>query len=405
MKILVLTSVYPQPDDGDFVVTPTVQYFCKKWAACGHEVVVIHNKSCFPVFFYWMPRKAMLALSSKMGFNLPTIESRKFIHLQEKNLNVYRLPMVKVIPHGTFSKFSVNKQLAKVKKIIADMNFTPEIIISHWINPQIELLTRLGDYYRAKTSLVFHDDCSLNNIERFNLRNNIKKMSAVGCRSRAYAEYVKKELKLDRMPFICYSGIPDNLADETEKELAKREFHNKPIYLYVGRLVKFKNVDVIVKALHKYYGKNAFEFHIVGSGAEKSSLESLVQQYGMGACVTFHGQLSREKVFELMKKSTYFVMVSQHETFGMVYLEAMLAGCVTIAGKNGGVDGIIIDGENGFLSTDGNVDELVATFSKISAMDDETLIKLRQRAMQTAIKFSDRNVAEKYIENVMGWKN
>lgn len=405
MKILVLTSVYPQHDDGEFIVTPTVQYFSEKWAENGHEVLVIHNKSCFPFFFYWIPSKIMHVLSSKKGFNFPTRSSRKICHIQEKNLNVYRLPMVKIVPHGKFSKHAVNRQFFKIKKIAENMEFVPDMILSHWVNPQLELLIKLGEYYGAKTSLVFHDDCSPSNIERFDLRNEIKKLDAVGCRSRAYAQYVKKELKLDRMPFICYSGVPDNLANETERELKHTNFSNKPVYLYVGRLVKFKNVDVIIKALHAFYGNNPFEFHIVGSGAEKDALAALSQQYGMEKSVTFHGQLPREKVFELMKKATYFVMVSQHETFGMVYLEAMLAGCVTIAGKNGGIDGVIVDGENGFLSTDGDVDELVATFSKISAMDDDSLIKLRQRAMQTAITFSDRNVAEKYIENVRNWKN
>ena len=42
-------------------------------------------------------------------------------------------------------------------------------------------------------------------------------------------------------------------------------------------------------------------------------------------------------------------MVSDNETFGMVYIEAMLAGCVTIASKAGGVDGVIIDGKMDFI--------------------------------------------------------
>ena len=404
MKILVLTSVYPQHDDGEFIVTPTVQYFCEKWAESGHEVLVIHNKSCFPLFFYWIPRKIMLTLSSKMGFNFPTKDSRTAIHFQKKNLNVYRLPMIKIIPHGKFSKNVINRQLSKIKKIASEINFTPEIIVSHWLNPQIELITKLGEYYRAKTSLVFHDDCSPSNIERFNLRNEIKKLGAVGCRSEAYAKYVKSELDLDRMPFVCYSGVPDNLAKDAERELTHREFHNKLIYLYVGRLVKFKNIDVIIKALHKYYGNNPFEFHIIGTGAEKEALVALSQHYGMEKSVIFHGQLPREEVFDLMKSATYFVMVSKHETFGMVYLEAMLAGCVTIAGKNGGIDGVIIDGENGFLSAEGNVEELTSTFSRISAMDDSKLINLRQQAMRTAISYSDQNVAKKYIEEIRNWK-
>ena len=54
--------------------------------------------------------------------------------------------------------------------------------------------------------------------------------------------------------------------------------------------------------------------------------------------IVFHGQIPRDEVFELMKKCFCFTMVSEKETFGMVYIEAMLAGCVTVASKDGGVD-------------------------------------------------------------------
>lgn len=404
MKIMVLTSVYPQPDDAFFNVTPTVQYFSEKWAECGHEVFVIHNKSCFPFFFYWMPEKVRFSLSSKSGFNFPTKGSRKELHIQKQNLHVYRFPMVKVIPHGRYSRYTINKQFQRIKKVAEYCDFRPDLIVSHWVNPQIELIIKLGDLYGAKTSLVFHDDCSPKAIEWFDLRNTIKKLDAVGCRSKSYAEYVQTELKLKKLPFICYSGIPDDLAELTEREYADRKFQNKPVYLYVGRLVEYKNVDVIIEALHEYYGEKPFEFHIVGSGAEMDNLKSLVERYKIDKNVTFHGQVPREKVFELMKEATYFVMVSKHETFGMVYIEAMLAGCVTIAGKGGGVDGVIIDGVNGFLSTEGSVNDLVSTFLRISTKNENELVGLRQNAMQTALTFSDKNVAEKYLQDVDAWK-
>ena len=63
-------------------------------------------------------------------------------------------------------------------------------------------------------------------------------------------------------------------------------------------------------------------------------------------------------------------MISKEETFGLVYLEAMSMGCITIASKNEGMEGIIIDGENGFLCTAGDDDEL-ASIIPDSEHDDE----------------------------------
>ena len=43
MNILVVTQLYPQPDDtGGYKITHTVEYFCKEWVKEGHKIVVIH---------------------------------------------------------------------------------------------------------------------------------------------------------------------------------------------------------------------------------------------------------------------------------------------------------------------------------------------------------------------------
>ena len=118
----------------------------------------------------------------------------------------------------------------------------------------------------------------------------------------------------------------------------------------------------------------------------------------------FHGQVSRDKVYELMRKTTYFIMVSDNETFGMVYIEAMLAGCITIASINGGVDGVIIDGENGFLSLQGNAEELAKKIRRINNLNTSNRIEIRKKAINTAIAFSDTSVSQKYINDVLSWK-
>lgn len=402
MNILALTSAYPQPDDGKEVVTPTVKYFCDEWAEMGHNVIVVHNNSCFPRFFYWIPDKMREKLSSRLGHNLPTAESRKPLHRVEGNVKIYRIPMVKVIPHGKFSEEKIGRQISKIEKILNDEQFVPDIIISHWVNPQIELLPVLGKKYGAKTSLVFHGDCTEQNIERFQLRENVKKLSAVGCRNKEYAEYVKDALNLETMPFICYSGIPNKLANEQEMQLKtglnldwNREF------VYVGRLVKYKNVDVIIQALNNAYPDHSFKLHIIGEGAEREKLEALAKELNVAENVMFHGQLPRTDVFRFMQKCCCFIMVSDNETFGMVYIEAMLAGCVTIASKNGGVDGVIVDGENGFLSEQGNANALAEKIRAIENFENEDLNVLRQMGIVTAIKYSDKNVAERYINDVL----
>lgn len=404
MKILVLTSAYPEPDDGTEIVTPTVKYFCDKWAEQGHEIIVIHNNSCFPLPFYWIPYFFRKKMESKLGHSFPVKSARNPLKTEMEGVKVYRLPLKKLLPHGKFSKRKIDSQIKKIESVLDKKNFVPEIIISHWVNPQMELILKMGNKYNAKTSLVFHGDCTDKNIEKFNLLENIKKLSAVGCRNEAYADYVKKKLSLTNKPFICYSGIPDDLAHEQIDKIDSIELESNLDFIFVGRLVKYKNVDVLIRALHEKY-QDKVRLHIVGVGAEEDNLKQLSRQLGIEKNVIFHGQLPRNKVYEMMKKSYCFIMVSDNETFGMVYIEAMLAGCITIASKAGGVDGVIVDGKNGFLSKQGDVNELVKTLNRIESLPTREISEIRKQAVLTAYEYRDSEIARKYLNDVLNWRN
>lgn len=402
MNILALTSAYPQPDDGKESVTPTVQYFCQKWVEAGHNVIVIHSNSSFPQLFYWIPNKVREKLSSILGHTFPVKSSRQVLERDDCGVRVYRFPMTKFIPHSKFSNNVLKKQVKKVENVLNANDFVPDLIISHWVNPQVDLVRILRKKYNVRASLVFHNDCNERTIEQFNLQNITEVFDVIGCRSNEYANYVQKRLNLSKKPFVCYSGIPDEQAQSQEYLLdTDVNIERNKEFIYVGRLVEYKKVDVVLKALGRAYPDKDFHLHIVGMGAEKEKLLNLSHELKIENNVIFYGQISREQVFELMKKCFCFTMVSEHETFGMVYVEAMLAGCVTIASKGGGVDGVIVDGENGFLSGEGNVEELAEVYRKLETMSEDDIEQLRKKAMKTALGFKDSVVAQRYLNDVL----
>ena len=55
-------------------------------------------------------------------------------------------------------------------------------------------------------------------------------------------------------------------------------------------------------------------------------------------------------------------MISSNEVFKLVYLEAMAQGCIVIASKGGGFDGINVDGQNGFLCEPGDSEQLESIY-------------------------------------------
>ncbi|MBQ4391687.1 MAG: glycosyltransferase [Prevotella sp.] len=89
------------------------------------------------------------------------------------------------------------------------------------------------------------------------------------------------------------------------------------------------------------------------------------------------------------------------EAYGLVYLEAMARGCVTIASKREGFDGVIVDGENGFLCKAGDSDELVQIMKRISEMSVEEKKQISEKAIETAKSLTDFKAAKLYIDDVI----
>lgn len=64
-------------------------------------------------------------------------------------------------------------------------------------------------------------------------------------------------------------------------------------------------------------------------------------------------------------------MVSENETLGLVYLEVMAQGCIPVGSRGEAIDGIIVDGRNGFLVNPNNEEDLCLVILKINKMDKE----------------------------------
>jgi colanic acid/amylovoran biosynthesis glycosyltransferase len=79
------------------------------------------------------------------------------------------------------------------------------------------------------------------------------------------------------------------------------------------------------------------EYHLVGGGSRRSELESLVSELGLDEVVTFHGQIHRDDVTDLLTDSHLFLFPSVAEAFGLALLEAQAVGLPIVASDIGGI--------------------------------------------------------------------
>ncbi|MCI8858067.1 MAG: glycosyltransferase family 4 protein [Lachnospiraceae bacterium] len=400
MNILILTSIFPRNNKNEQKegITKVVYYFAKEWKKQGHNVKVIHNAHKYPHFVYRIPEKWKEKFKAKFGFPIPGIDIIKELRYTYDGIEVWRLPMLKLIPHGEHPKSVIKAQGRKIQKILEKDKFIPDVIVGHWMSPQAQLINELKPIYHCETALVLHGKTYLNS-KKFDFNKYRKNIDKLGCRSITEAEEVKKILNLKKCPFICYSGVPGNYICRWEQVESKFQDIKKWRFLYVGRLVQLKNIDKILMALAVVKNKN-YVLDIIGDGECQKELEKLSVKLNIRENVHFHGKLSREETQQYMRRAHCFTMISSGEVFGLVYLEAMAAGCITIGSRGGGIDGVITDSVNGYLCEDGNNKELAKIFQKILELDYIDIVDLVKNALETAENFTDEKVAQKYLKEI-----
>ena len=97
----------------------------------------------------------------------------------------------------------MKRQTEKCISILIKKSYLPDIVIGHFANPSAELVSLLAGYYRAKSSIVFHHDCTIQNIIKYRLKKSVDRIGAIGARSILEAKQIQVDLNLDRLPFVC----------------------------------------------------------------------------------------------------------------------------------------------------------------------------------------------------------
>ena len=146
--------------------------------------------------------------------------------------------------------------------------------------------------------------------------------------------------------------------------------------------------------------RETYSIKFIGEGNERAHLENYIAANNLSQYVTLVGKVQRDEVTRYLDEAECFIMVSRYEAYGLVYLEAMARGCIVIASRNEGFDGIIKDGENGFLCDAGNAQELSSIILYINSLSNEKRTEISENALATARKMTDYLMAKQYIEHL-----
>ncbi|GMR13299.1 MAG: glycosyltransferase family 4 protein [Gemmatimonadota bacterium] len=123
-----------------------------------------------------------------------------------------------------------------------------------------------------------------------------------------------------------------------------------PTLLYLGRLKKYKRIDLIILALAELKDRGvACRLIVAGKGDHRDELEHQCRELGVSDMVIFPGFVNERDKLELLRSSWLHVLTSPKEGWGIIIVEAAACGTPTVASDSPGLRDSVIDGRTGVL--------------------------------------------------------
>ena len=372
MKILMLTWEYPPRIVGG--IARVVHDLSQRLIRDGHEVTVITYKDG----------------------DAPEYES-------DKGVQVYRIENYMIRPNNFIDwimQMNFN-MIAKANELIANGEKFDTIHAHDWLvayaaktlkhSYNIPLVSTIHATESGRNSGI-HDE-----VQRY-INDTEWLLTYESSEVIVNSNYMKCELqRLFGLPFEKINVVPNgininNFAGIERDYEFRRQYamDNEKIILYVGRLVYEKGIQNLISAMPKILnGYHDSKLIIAGKGGMLDELKAQANSMGLGDKVYFTGYLNAKQVQKMYKCADVAVFPSTYEPFGIVALEAMLAGVPTVVSDVGGLNEIIEHGVNGMKSYAGNSNsiadsvlsllydhKLCANISKNAKNKDKEITKL-----------------------------
>ena len=229
-------------------------------------------------------------------------------------------------------------------------------------------------------------------IEQFNVRITIPLLESCDAIIATTSSYALTSPILSR--FMDKIEIIPNAVDTKIFKPGKAE--REPIVLYVGRLVEYKGVDILLKAMCDVKRKlKDSRLVIVGDGEDRERLELLARKLGVEA--EFKGRLPDEEVSSWMRRARLLVLpsFSRLEAFGIVLIEAMASATPVIGSNIPGVRDVAVEGGLVFSDVEDLSEKILAIMT-----DDRLAEKLSRKGLKAVNEKYSWEVVSERVENL-----
>ena len=200
--------------------------------------------------------------------------------------------------------------------------------------------------------------------------------------------------------FVDMSRFRHSDKNHFKKMLAP---NGERILVHVSNFRKVKRVGDVIKVFEKVHQQIPSKLLMIGDGPERLGAEELCRSMNNNICADIRFLGKQEQMDEILSITDLFILPSEYESFGLSALEAMACGVPVISTNAGGLPEINIQGETGYLSNVGDIEDMARHALHILS-DDVRLLEFKKRALAHAGTF-DKDlivpVYEKLYEEVV----
>lgn len=200
-----------------------------------------------------------------------------------------------------------------------------------------------------------------------------------------------------RIKVVYNPVVTDDLPELMQQEVDHPWFRDPiPIVLGVGRLVREKDFETLIKAFERVRRNRACRLVILGHGPLNRSLRRCVRRLGLESEVWFAGY--DKNPFRYMARCSLFVLSSRDEGLPGVLIQAMACGAPVISTNcHAGPEEIITGGVDGLLVPVGDVDALAGQM-EFCLDNEDACRRMAQKARKSVSRFSVEAVLPQYLD-------
>ncbi len=193
---------------------------------------------------------------------------------------------------------------------------------------------------------------------------------------------------------VIYNGIETDryTPDSSERSLT-------PLFAYLGRLKKYKGVEVVLRAFAQLAHPTA-SLVIAGSGDYRPQLERIARSLDLGQRVRFLGFITEAEKLMLLRSAWALVFASPKEGWGLTNLEAAACGTPAVVSDSPGLRESVLDGKTGILVPHGDIPAMAAALGRLAASPD-TVRSLGEAGRTFAEQFTWDAAARQTEEHVL----